>query len=294
MTARRADVPGKSFPSASLAIASACCLVLLVAGPRMVHEARALHDALTQAAELFLADSSLAVPPACAAPGRIERVRAETRRVGLDPALLEPLSPSAAGHAQTLESESRRARDTQRLLELCNTVAHLEHDSFAARFGFVPARGIVQRGWLTHLFVHAGWLHLAMNLFFLLLVGPALEARVGSLRPAGVLLVGGLAAAGAHAIAFAGSDGPLVGLSGGIAALVALSALRLGRARVAPLAWTRLPSASGSIPGWLPVALWLANEGYHLVVHGTAGGVSYVAHAGGIIVGIVASRWVQA
>lgn len=279
MDARRADGLGQSFPFASLAVAAACCIVLIITGPRMEHETRALHGALTRAAELFLAHPDLEVPSGCAARGRFVRMRADTRFV-------------ASAHEQPPEGE--RGVIEARLAELCDEVAELERTGFAARFGFVPAHGLAQAGWLTHLFVHAGWLHLAMNLAFLLLLAPPLEARAGSLRVLAVLLLGGLAAAGAHATALAGSAAPLVGLSGGVAALVALHALRLGRARVAPFGWTRVPGVMRTIPGWFPVALWLANEGYHFAVHGVAGGVSYFAHAGGIAVGVIASRWVHA
>ena len=47
--------------------------------------------------------------------------------------------------------------------------------SLLRRLGLVPARGLLQPGWLTHMFLHFGWMHILGNLFFFYLVGPLLE-----------------------------------------------------------------------------------------------------------------------
>lgn len=60
---------------------------------------------------------------------------------------------------------------------------------FVARPGAFPAVATL----LTSLFLHAGWLHLIVNLTFLLWIGRHVEAVAGHLRFAAIYLLGGIA-----------------------------------------------------------------------------------------------------
>ncbi len=86
---------------------------------------------------------------------------------------------------------------------------------------------------LTAIFLHAGPLHLGVNLAVLWLVGPPVEGRVGTVGVAGLLLGTAVLGAGAAVAADPTAFAPLVGASGAVAGLVgaALGLRCLGGAR---------------------------------------------------------------
>lgn len=131
---------------------------------------------------------------------------------------------------------------------------------------------------LTHLFVHAGPLHLAINLVFLSVFGPAVEARLGGARFL-QLYVGAGAGAAIFGALLAGlmELPPLLGASGGV----------LGVALAYALLW---PDAELEVFP-LPVPLSAATLLAILVVLDLLGalrfaddGLAHFAHLGGLIV----------
>jgi membrane associated rhomboid family serine protease len=95
----------------------------------------------------------------------------------------------------------------------------------------------------TALFIHAGFLHLAFNLFALYVMGPPLERSIGTVRFLACYLISGLASsAGVVALMEIGLVQPaqLVGASGSILGVVGAWAGLLLRHRHAPFAKQRL------------------------------------------------------
>lgn len=96
---------------------------------------------------------------------------------------------------------------------------------------------------LTALFLHAGFLHLAFNLFALYVLGPPLERSIGTIRFLACYLISGLASsAGVVALTEIGlvQENQLVGASGCIMGAVGAWAGLLLRHRHAPFAKQRL------------------------------------------------------
>ena len=147
---------------------------------------------------------------------------------------------------------------------------------------------------LSVFFVHADWLHLVGNLWFLVVFGDNLELHFGRLRWL-ILLVGAtLLGSFLHAIAEPKSSVPCVGASGGISGLIVCYALTMPHARLGmlimhPFAWltTRVPwltfSARAALVGWLLFQLFLAGQQL-----AGLGSISALAHLGGAIAGAVA------
>jgi membrane associated rhomboid family serine protease len=95
----------------------------------------------------------------------------------------------------------------------------------------------------TALFLHAGFLHLAFNLFALYVLGPPLERSIGTIRFLACYLISGLASsAGVVALNEIGlvQVGQLIGASGCIMGVVGAWAGLLLRHRHAPFAKQRL------------------------------------------------------
>ena len=115
------------------------------------------------------------------------------------------------------------------------------------RIGAVESDAVVAQAeyWrlFTALFLHAGFLHLAFNLFALYILGPPLERSIGTIRFLVCYLISGLASsAGVVTLTEVGlvQVGQLIGASGCILGVVGAWAGLLLRHRHAPFAKQRL------------------------------------------------------
>src|SRR2546423_2859253 len=118
--------------------------------------------------------------------------------------------------------EATRALEQTHLDSLIEDFATVAEASPMRRLGLVPARGLKQPGWLTHMFLHFGWMHLLGNMFFFYLVGPLLEDLWGRGFFGAFYLAGGMMAAVAHfgidprsTVVMAGASGAIPARIGG-------------------------------------------------------------------------------
>lgn len=146
--------------------------------------------------------------------------------------------------------------------------------------GFVPAiyTGATAWSWLgvitpvTHMFIHGGWFHILMNVTMMLAMGMFMETAFGTRRMMIFFLFSGLCGALFY-FAFAPfSDTPVIGASGGISGLFAVTILAL---------YEQGRLGSGSRRGPLPLLLfWVAlTIGIGLI----GGGIAWQAHLGGFL-----------
>jgi membrane associated rhomboid family serine protease len=159
-------------------------------------------------------------------------------------------------------------------------------------WGFVPARWHQHAGLtlITCFFIHAGWWHLVGNMYFLLILGDNVE---DSLRPPKyllLLLVSHLVGMLAHGLLTHDATLPCVGASAGISGIIAFYAVLQPNVRLGILFRYYF------LLRWLHVrAIWalvlymgLQAIGAYLQVRGFSA-VSYVAHLGGLGVGVTAA-----
>jgi membrane associated rhomboid family serine protease len=146
------------------------------------------------------------------------------------------------------------------------------------------------KNWFTYQFMHGSVLHLLTNMWFLVIIGGALEPILGSLSFLILYLMAGFWGGGAF-MAFSSSTAvPLVGASGAISGILgAFCVLHLFKP-VRFFFWL-LPFRGYSgfvyLPAWISLLMWLISDlaGYFGTVD-ELGGVAHAAHLGGIIVGI--------
>jgi membrane associated rhomboid family serine protease len=153
------------------------------------------------------------------------------------------------------------------------------------RFGFVPA----EEDWLTLItsqFVHAGWLHLIFNMWFLWLCGCNLEDRWGRFVFALFYLSGGAVAALTHKIAFPHSLLPLVGASGSVAAAMGAFLVSFARTRIRFAYFYSLRFGTFTAPAYSMLPLWLIKEALFGAVQRDGAGVAHLAHVGGFLYGV--------
>lgn len=143
-------------------------------------------------------------------------------------------------------------------------------------------------GLATHMFLHAGLLHLAGNMLFLWIFGDNLEDQMGHVGFLLFYLSCGFAAAGFQILANPYEAIPMVGASGAIAGVMGGYLLMFPKARIDVIAIIIIIIKMFTIPAWVMLAVWFGIQlfsGYSM--QGGDAGVAYWAHAGGFVAGIV-------
>jgi len=142
---------------------------------------------------------------------------------------------------------------------------------------------------LTTLFLHAGWLHLASNMWMLWVFGNNIEDRLGHFMFLCFYMVGGLIATLTHYAVDPLSDVPVVGASGAVAAALGAYAVSYPKAKVRTLIFFGMVMIM-DIPALVLLGLWFVLETASglLQLHGDlVSPVANWAHVGGFIAGIV-------
>jgi hypothetical protein len=176
-------------------------------------------------------------------------------------------------------------------------------EGFLREYGVVPARLAGQwiagaRGWgelapiLTAMFLHGGWLHLVLNLWFLWIFGDNVEDRIGHSRYLVLYLAAGTAATLAHVLANPASTLPTVGASGAIAGVLGAYFLAYPRARVTTLIPIFVFIHVAVLPAWVVLGMWFALQFLSgalslATTQASAGGVAWWAHIGGFAAGVL-------
>ena len=171
-------------------------------------------------------------------------------------------------------------------------LAFLNLREIVQSFGLIPTQATRLYGltFVTSFFLHAGIIHLAGNMYFLLAFGHAAENFLRPLRYLLLIAIAAIIGDLAHIALDPRSQTPCIGASGGIAGVITFYALNFPRMRLAFLMrwgyvwfhWIRLPA-------WFVFVLWIL---FQLIgtLEQKAGmsSVSSAAHLGGAVVGFVA------
>ncbi len=262
----------RRLPYVSIAIASLCVLSFLSTWVLPRDPEAAGRAELSEAIAFWQEHPYLVLPASIegrVAPG----LRRQMRDRSDDAQRPSPASAAVAQAEQAQLEELARAADEAGALR---------------RYGLVPARGMLQIGWLTHLFLHWGWMHLLGNLLFFYIAGPLLEQALGRVAFGALYLAGGLCAAAAQWAMDPHTALPMVGASGAIATCIGAFTLRHGakRIRIGYLFFFffRLWRGSFAVPAWLWGGLWFATELWGWKAS-AASGIAVAAHVAGFGVG---------
>jgi membrane associated rhomboid family serine protease len=143
---------------------------------------------------------------------------------------------------------------------------------------------------VTSMFLHASWLHLIGNMWFLWIFGDNIEDYLGHFSYLLFYLVCGFAAAVTHILLNAGSRLPSVGASGAIAGVMGAYFVLYPKARV--MMWFP-PIFFFHLPAWLVLGYWffmqfLSGAATSIAeTSQTNGGIAFWAHVGGFVCGVV-------
>ncbi len=162
----------------------------------------------------------------------------------------------------------------------------------------VPIRLLTPSEWpqqgmtlVTSTFLHAGWVHLAGNLLYLLVFGPAVQARMGWMRFTGLYLLSGAAGGVLFALANPLSTSPLVGASGAIAGVLGAHLVLEPSSRITVLVPIIVIFKVASLPAGFVILLWFALQVASTLAPVADGAnisqVAWLAHIGGFMTGIL-------
>jgi membrane associated rhomboid family serine protease len=173
-----------------------------------------------------------------------------------------------------------------------------ERGAFVVGWGVIPARVMavftgqepvaVLATLLTSMFLHAGWLHLIGNMWYLWIFGDNVEDRLGHAGFLAFYLASGVASAAMHIAINPGSPVPTVGASGAIAGVLGAYLVLFPRARVVTLVPIVFFLQIVSLPALLVLGLWFVFQFFSgaFALGGAGGGVAWWAHIGGFLFGI--------
>jgi len=149
--------------------------------------------------------------------------------------------------------------------------------SFKQSVGLLPTM-------FSSLFLHAGWVHLIGNMWFLWVFGEALEDDLGHFRFLGFYLFCGFFACIFHVLAASSLAAPLIGASGAIAGVLGGYLIRLPKSPICSMVFWKLRPEIAYIPAFVWLGLWLALQFYGLR---SGGAVAWMAHLGGFFIGLI-------
>lgn len=162
-----------------------------------------------------------------------------------------------------------------------------------SNFGFVPEKfssgpfdPYMAVSPITHMFLHGGWMHLAMNSLMFLAFGSGIERWLGSRRMLILFFVSGIFGVVTHYLLNTHSTFPMIGASGGLSGFFAAAIVMINRGQ----------REMGGRLGILPFALLWIGLSIGLGMLGGPGGnmIAWAAHVGGFIGGFIVMRAMRA
>jgi membrane associated rhomboid family serine protease len=146
--------------------------------------------------------------------------------------------------------------------------------------------------WLTYQFTHAGFLHLLMNMFFLILIINILAVRIEAGWILTVYTLGGLGAGISYLMLSGPNDISMLGASGSLCALIAFLCTVEHKKNIQ---WSYFlsPMKNGYgiiyMPAFLLFPVYLLSDFTAVLYHanGVDGSVAHSAHIGGALTGFI-------
>ena len=154
-----------------------------------------------------------------------------------------------------------------------------------------PAEGLAGLlPFVTSMFLHAGWLHLILNMWALWVFGPAIEDRLGRMRYLLFYLATGIAASLTHALFNPDSVVPAVGASGAISGVMGCYVRLFPFSRLVVIVPILIIPMVFEVPALIFIGMWFTMQILQATVEFLApsdgGGVAWWAHVGGFAFGL--------
>jgi membrane associated rhomboid family serine protease len=147
-------------------------------------------------------------------------------------------------------------------------------------------------GLLSSMFLHGGWLHIIGNMVYFLPFGDNVEDRLGHIRYLIFYIVCGVFATAVFALLNPNSTTPLLGASGAIAGVLGGYLALHRHAIVKGFLFIIILFIRVDLPAYLFIGYWFVLQVFSSVASlgvnaAEGGGVAFVAHVAGFIVGFI-------
>lgn len=183
---------------------------------------------------------------------------------------------------------SRLSLEQERLNELSRELTEMIRGTPVMRWAFYPSDPTVAQAF-TSMFIHGDLFHLLGNMLFLFVTAPFIEDVFGRPIFTFLYLSGGLIATWAH-VAQSGSDLPLLGASGAVAAIMGAYLVRFFRSRLRfvfiPFILRPTWNYRFFLPAFVFLPFWFGRE-LLSAVSASDSGIAFWAHVGGFAYGAV-------
>lgn len=137
----------------------------------------------------------------------------------------------------------------------------------------------------TSLFIHGGWLHLAMNSIMLLAFGSGIERWMGGKKMIAFFILSGLIGTLAHFALNFHSIMPVIGASGGLSGLFAAALVMMNQ---------RHGGMTGKYGIWPFVGLWIGiSVIFGMMGTNDGGQIAWAAHIGGFLGGFALLKFMK-
>jgi membrane associated rhomboid family serine protease len=141
---------------------------------------------------------------------------------------------------------------------------------------------------LTSMFLHGGFLHIIMNMWFLYIFGDNIEERLGHIRYLVFYLFCGVAAGLLHLFTNWNSNIPTIGASGAISGVMGAYLLLYPRSKILTLIPIFFFFQFVEIPAFIFLVFWLFMQLFSAsFTPKNVGGVAFWAHIGGFVAGLI-------
>jgi membrane associated rhomboid family serine protease len=141
---------------------------------------------------------------------------------------------------------------------------------------------------LTSMFLHGGFLHIIMNMWFLYIFGDNIEDRLGHIRYLIFYLFCGVAAGLIHLFTNWNSNVPTIGASGAISGVMGAYLLLYPRSKILTLIFIFFFIQFIEIPAFIFLGIWLLLQLFSAgFTRGNVGGIAFWAHIGGFVAGLI-------
>lgn len=172
-------------------------------------------------------------------------------------------------------------------------------DLFISTYALIPANVNFQQlgtltPFVTSLFIHAGFLHILSNMWFLWVFGDNVEAAMGHVKYLVFYIMAGIAASLAQFIFIADASLPMVGASGAIAGVLGAYLKYFPHHKIDTLVPVFGLPIIVAVPASFMLVYWFITQAFNsvasiLVATAAVGQIAYLAHAGGFLWGLAAS-----
>ena len=141
---------------------------------------------------------------------------------------------------------------------------------------------------LTSMFLHGGFLHILMNIWFLYIFGDNVEDRLGHVRYLAFYFFCGIAAGLIHLLTNWNSKIPTVGASGAISGIMGAYLILYPRSRILTLIPIFFFFQFVELPAFIFLGFWILMQLFFAGLSPrNVGGVAFWAHIGGFFVGLI-------